>query len=209
MLDIYHSPGTRGFRVIWACEELGVRYNVVPVDFSAAYRAQPEWRRMNPVGKVPVMREGDLTMFESGAMMQYVIDCHGNGRLQPPVATPAHGLYLQWCWFAESTFARPLGEITNHRREFPEPIEAVIAEMRNRARLCVEALDAHLADQPYLVGDAFSGADIMMGYSLRGYQRNCPGFPLPNHVQSYFQRIAERPAYEATLASDASAKVSS
>lgn len=202
MLKIYHAPGTRGFRVIWACEELNTPYEVVPVDFSPAYRATPEWRRMNPVGKVPVMVEGELTMFESGAMMQYVIDCHGNGRLQPPVGTPAHAQYLQWCWFAESTFARPLGEITNHRREFPQPIEACIEEMRNRARLCVEALDAHLEGKPYLLGGDFSGADIMTGYTLRGYQRHLPDDGLPANVDAYFTRLGERPGYQATVAAD-------
>ena len=55
MLNIYHSTGTRGFRVIWVCEELGVPYEINPVDFSADYRASPEWRALNPVGKVPVM----------------------------------------------------------------------------------------------------------------------------------------------------------
>ena len=60
MLTIYHAPGTRGFRLIWLCEELDHPYEVVKVDFSAEYRASPEWRRMNPVGKVPAMTDGDV-----------------------------------------------------------------------------------------------------------------------------------------------------
>ncbi len=70
MLQIYHAPRTRGFRVIWLCEELSLPYSIVRVDMAPAYRSSPEWRRLNPVGKVPVMRDGDLAMFESGAMVQ-------------------------------------------------------------------------------------------------------------------------------------------
>ena len=64
MLKIYHAPATRAFRVIWVCEELHIPYEIVPVDFSPAYRATPEWRAMNPVGKVPVMTDGALKMFD-------------------------------------------------------------------------------------------------------------------------------------------------
>ena len=143
MIDIYHVPGTRSVRVIWLCEELGLPYRRIPVDFSADYRASPEWREKNPVGKVPVMTDGDLTIFESGAMVQYLLDRYGEGRLQPPPGTAEHAFFLQWCWFSEATFARPLGEIVNHRRALPESeqSEAAIAEMQDRAWLCVQALE--------------------------------------------------------------------
>ena len=69
MYQIYHAPNTRGIRAIWLCEELNVPYEVIHIDFSPAYRATPEWRALNPVGKVPVLVDGDLTMFESGAIV--------------------------------------------------------------------------------------------------------------------------------------------
>lgn len=75
-------------RPIWALEELGIPYTIVPVDFSAEYRQTPEWRKLNPVGKVPAMTDGDLKMFESVAMMQYILDRYGRGRLQPTPGTP-------------------------------------------------------------------------------------------------------------------------
>ena len=171
MLKIYHSPATRAFRVIWVCEELSVPYEIVPVNFSAEYRATPEWRPLNPVGKVPVMVDGDLTMFESCAMMQYVLDRYGEGRLQPARDDPSFGHYLQWVWFSEATFARPLGEIVNHRREFKPELDDVVAEMKSRATACVEALDAALADRDYLLGDAMSAADLSICYTMRGYRR--------------------------------------
>ena len=95
MIRVFHAPGTRSMRVMWLCEELGLEYEVVAVDFSAEYRASPEWRRLNPVGKVPVLIDADLTMFESGAMLQYLLDRYGDGRLQPAAGTPEHAIYLQ------------------------------------------------------------------------------------------------------------------
>ncbi|MCB1644851.1 MAG: glutathione S-transferase, partial [Pseudomonadales bacterium] len=166
-IQIYHFWGTRSVRPIWVCEELALSYEVISVDFSAEYRATPEYRALNPVGKVPVLRDGDMTMFESGAMVQYLLDAYGQGSLQPPRSDPEYPFYLQWSWFAESTFARPLGEIVNHRRALSEADQSEVAinEMKDRAWLCVEALDQALSGKDYLLSE-FSAADIMMGYSL-------------------------------------------
>lgn len=200
MIEIYHVPGTRGVRPIWLCAELGIDYRVVDVDFSANYRSSPEWRRMNPVGKVPVMVDTDadgLMFFESGAMVQYLLDRFDQGSLEPERGSPDHALYLQWSWFAEATFARPLGEIVNHLREFPgeQKSEAAIEEMRNRARLCLHALTPQLKQRDYIVGDRFSAADIMLGYSVMLATKYLPE-PLPNEVADYWDRLSERPAYK-------------
>jgi glutathione S-transferase len=202
MLKIYHFPGTRGFRVIWVCEELSVPYEIVPVNFAAEYRASPEWRALNPVGKVPVMTDGDMTMFESCAMMQYVLDRYGDGRLQPAKDNPTYAHYLQWCWFAEATFARPLGEIVNHRREFKPELDDVVAEMKGRATACVAALDAALSERDYLLCDTLSAADLSICYTMRGYRRMVSE-SLPANVQSYFDRVTALPSYEATVKADA------
>jgi glutathione S-transferase len=217
-IAVYHGPpATRGVRPIWALEELGIPHDIISVDFSAEYRRTPEWRSINPVGKVPTMTDGELTMMESVAMVQYILDRYGGGRLQPVPGTPCvwpttsvsslcpsslstqstqaaavtsslsnwplitgwhppvlrltvrlsgreHALYLQWCHFAEATFARPLGEMTNHRREFDPPREEILREMALRGRLCVKALDEALSDgRPYILGDDFSAADICLG----------------------------------------------
>ena len=196
MIEIYHAPRTRGIRPIWTCEELGLDYKVVPVDFSAEYRATEEWRRMNPVGKVPVLIDGDLTMFESGAMVQYLLDRYGAGStLQPAAGSPEHALYLQWSWFAESTFARPLGEIVNHGRAFPDaPNPQAIEEMQARAWLCVAALEGALDQQEWILGATFSAADIMLGYSLKLHTELAPG-DLPANVGRYWAAISRRPGF--------------
>lgn len=203
MLTIYHVPGTRGVRPIWLCEELQIPYTVVSVDFSPKFRASAEWRAMNPVGKVPVLRdqlEGqseDLLIFESGAMVQYILDRYGKGQLQPPPGSPEHALYLQWSWFAEATFARPLGEIVNHSREFPDErrIDDVVAEMQARAELSAKALGDEMSDKPFILGETFSAADIMLGYTVMLAERFLPE-GLPDSLLPYWQRLSSRPAYQ-------------
>jgi glutathione S-transferase len=202
MLTIHHAPGTRGFRVIWLCEELALPYALRKVDFSAAYRASEAWRRMNPVGKVPVMTADGVQMFESGAMLQYLLERHAGGRLQPPREDGAYGIFLQWCWFAEATFGRATGEIANHKRMFADaPRADAIEEMRDRARACVHALEPALAGKQYLLGELFTAADVMMGYTLASFQRNV-GDALPASVAGYWARLQARTGYQRAIAAE-------
>jgi glutathione S-transferase len=197
VLKIYHVPGTRSIRVVWLCEELEVPFERVPIDFSREYRDSAEWRRLNPVGKVPALTDGDLVLFESGAMVEYILDRHGEGRLRPTPGSAEHARYLQWSWFAEATFARPLGEMVNHRREFGEQSSPrILDEMRERARTCLSALEEALEGREYLVGGEFTAADIMMGYSvlLAGLVGAMSEGEFPN-VGAYFARLRARPAF--------------
>jgi glutathione S-transferase len=195
-------PGTRSVRVVWLCEELGLDHERVLVDFSPEYRDSAEWRRLNPVGKVPAMTDGDLVLFESGAMVEHILDRYGEGRLRPPPGSASHALYLQWSWFAEATFARPLGEIVNHRRVFGDEASAgVLEEMRDRARICLRAIDDALEGRDYLVGGEFTAADIMMGYSVFLAKRvgAMDEGEFPN-VSAYFARLRARPAFASAMA---------
>ena len=192
MLKIYHAPMTRSCRVIWVCEELALPYEIEEISFDADFRMSPEWLAKNPVGKVPVMEDGDLVMFESGAMVQYILDHYGEGRLEPERGSNEYALYQQWSWFAEATFARPLGEIVNHRRNFDPHLPGAIEEMQGRARLCVSALNEELADKDFLVGE-FTSADIMMGYSLMLCERLAPWEGEPS-VSRYWNDLKSRPA---------------
>ena len=200
-LQIYHAPHTRGIRVIWLCEELGLDYEVQPIDFSPSYRASAEWRALNPVGKVPVLRDGETVMFESCAIMDYIIERYGEGRLKPAVSSTEFSQYLQWHWFAESTFARPLGEIVNHGREFPDEarIPEVVNEMQDRAVSCMHAVSEHLETREYLTGDAFCAADISMGYTLHLVDLLLD-VQWPPLLHSYWLRLKARPGCAKALA---------
>jgi len=198
MLKIYHVPRTRSVRVIWLCEELSLPYEIEKISFDAAFRNSPEWRSKNPVGKVPVMEDGKLSIFESGAMVQHILDRYGEGRLQPERGSDAYATHLQWSWFAEATFARPLGEIVNHRREFNPEIPEVVAEMQARAHLCVAAIDTAVTGKDY-INDEFSAADIMLGYSMMLVDRLAPTDAYPESAR-YWQQLQARPGCQKALA---------
>ncbi len=202
MIRIYHAPRTRSVRVIWLCEELGIPYEVVTIDFSREYRASDEWRAMHPQGKVPVMEDGDITIFESCAMMQYLLDRYGDGRLQPKAGSEAAAHYQQWCWFAESSFARPLGDMIHHSRLRPEHerIPGVVEDARLRAEPCLAATDQHLVNRDYLLGDTFSGADIIMAWTLflAKMLELFDEESAPN-AWRYLANLEARPAYQSAL----------
>ena len=201
MITVYHVSGTRGIRPIWLCEELGLDYQIEKIEFSADFRTPQSHRDINPLGKVPAMHddgpENGLLMLESGAMVQYLLDRYGQGRLQPKPGTQAHAEYLQWSWFAEATFSRPLGEIVNHRREFPgdKNIPSIMEEMSNRALVSADVVAAQVAHQPFLIGEEFSAADIMMGYTLLLAERMLAK-GLPANLHDYWERLKQRPAMQ-------------
>lgn len=165
MLTIYHVQGTRSFRPIWLCYELGLPVEVVTIDFSPAYRNSAEWRAISPGGKVPALRDDELTMFESGAMVDYILERHADGRLRPAPGTAESALHHQWCWFAEATLIRPLG--TNRfARSKGETAEQLVGEAIEKTRMSLGVVEGAIAGRDYLLGAAFGAADIMMGYSL-------------------------------------------
>jgi glutathione S-transferase len=200
-IKIYHVRGTRSVRVIWLCEELGVPFEIVPIDFSADYRDSDEWRAMSPTGKVPAMTDGDMTMFESGAMVQYLLEKYGQGRLAPEPGTGASAIFLQWCWFAEATLARPLGDMMHHRFLKPEAerLPEMVLDGEKRARVCLEAVNSALQGQEFLLPE-YTAADIMMGYSLLLAARVeilDENYPL---VQAYYKRLQAMPGYQIATA---------
>jgi len=196
MLRIYHVTGTRGTRVIWLCEELGIEYEVTKIDFSPEFRARDDWRELSPLGKVPLMTDGDMVMYESGAMMQYIMDRYAPGKLAPAVDSDDYAEYLQWMWFGEATLCRPMGEIVNHRREFPgdNAIPAITEEMANRSVACLQVLADHLQGRDFLLGDTFSAADIMIGYAFL-IADMVLAERIPAGLADYRARLESRPAF--------------
>ena len=207
MITIYHVPRTRSARIIWLSEELDLPYEVVAVDFSPAYRKSAEWRRLNPIGKVPALTDVDadgnpFTMIESGAMVHYILERYGEGRLQARPGTPESALLLQWSWFAEASLARPLGDMVHHRILKPEAerIPAVVEDGQERAKICLDAVEAALGVRDYLLGSELTAADIMMGYSLALAQRlRVLDDRYPN-VVAYLSRLEGRPGFQIAFA---------
>lgn len=198
MLKLYHAPRTRSLRIVWLLEELGLPYEVVPAGFQPPARP---FSQQTPTGKFPTLEDGELTMFESGAIAEYIVERYGDGRLAPRVGTPARGAYLQWMHFAEGAFV-PFGNLAWHMlfKHDAEEIPGAMADYREWARAALEVLERALAGKAYLLGDEFSAADVMMGYTVvcvRWF--GMLGAEYPN-LNAYMDRLEARPAFRTALA---------
>lgn len=202
MITLYHAPLTRSLRVLWLLEELGLDYELRKMPFTPEALNDPDYRRHNPFGRVPAMIEGNMSLFESGAIVEYLLARHGEGRLVPPADSPLFGIYLQWFHFAEATLMPPLSAIAQHTviRPEEERIQAVAAEGARSAGDMLAILDDALSDKTYILGDTFTAADIMLGYCLV----LCEMFGLLGertpHVSAYLARLKDRPALAAAMA---------
>jgi len=200
-MKVYHCAQTRSVRVLWLLEELGVPYELVQFDFTPENLKKPEFLRISPLGKVPVIQDGELTMFESGAIVEYILEKYGNGRLAPAPGTPARGRFLQWIHFAEATASPPFSEMAQHTMVKPEAerIPAVVADAHGRAVAMAGVVEHALAGTQYLLGAEFSAADIMMGYTvllMKWFGVLSDAYP---NTLAYIARLEARPALQKAL----------
>ncbi len=165
MITLYFAPRTRAVRVRWLLEELGLPYELKRVAFQPPKKV---FAQETPLGKFPVIEDGDMVMCESGAIVEYIVERYGNGRLAPPIGSPLRGPYLQWLHFAESTAFPPLGVIVWHMlyRGDAAEIPQVIEGARERAHGGLAFVASALAGKDYLLGNDFTAADVMMGFTL-------------------------------------------
>jgi len=206
MIRLYFAPRTRSVRVLWLLLELELPHELVHVEFKPP--ARRFFTQDTPTGKLPTLEDGDVTLCESGAIVEYLLERYGEGRLAPAIGTPGRAAFLQWLHYAESTAFPPLGIVvwlTRYRQD-PSELAALVADARERARSSFDYLERELGDRPYLVGDDFSAADIMMGFTLVAAQ--VVGVLGQDHPRliAYLGRLAARPAFQqaaaTSLASD-------
>lgn len=201
-LVLYHVGGSRSGRVRWLLEELGLDYELERYSLTDGSMKTPEFRRKSPLGKVPALRDGDMTLHESGAIVSHLLEAHGQARLAPAPGTPDRPLFHQWMWFAEATVMPPLGEIVGNRFVLPEAdrSDAAVRNARTRLRRALQLVETELAEQDYLLRSGFSAADIMLGMTLH-LAKNLGELPddLPK-LAAYTSRVTERPAFQKAFA---------
>jgi glutathione S-transferase len=198
MLKIHHARRARSARVIWLLEELSVPYELAPLEFKPAVLKSPEYKALHPLGQVPVVQDEGITMFESGAILEYLLEKYGQGRLAPAVLSPDRAMYLQWFHYGEASLARHIGDIVRHRFGLPEEQRnlAFLEEARGRFRDALAVVDHALAGKEYMLGEAFTAADIMIAYGIvmGKITKELPA-EFAN-VGAYLVRLQGRPAYD-------------
>jgi len=163
MITVHHLNDSRSQRILWLLEELGLPYEIKHYQRLPTRLAPPELAAIHPVGKSPVITDQGKTVFESGAIVDYVIRRHGGGRLQPDPQTPAYDDYQMWLHYAEGSAMLPLmlNLYVSRLGEGGAPLHPRIeSEIANH----LGYLDAHLKSRHFLVGDSLTGADIQMSF---------------------------------------------
>jgi glutathione S-transferase len=199
-MKLYYAPRTRAVRIVWLLEELGLPYEIERVEFVPPSRTF--FQQATPTGKLPTLEDGEVTMCESGAIVEYLVERYGAGQLAPPIGAAERAQYLQWSHYAESTAFPPLGIVvwlTLYRTDASAHPE-IVADARDRAAAGFEFLEKQISGDGYLVGEAFTAADVMMGFTLiaaRTLGVLDERFP---KLAQYVGRLESRPAYQKAVA---------
>ena len=196
MLKLHHAPTSRAGRIVWLLEELEIKYELNSMKFHPSDLKSDEHRKRHPLGRVPVLEDGDIILYESGAIVEYILEKHAPGKLKPSVHTDIYPQYLQWFHYCEGMIMPPINIIVVQtillpkERQNPESLSQA-QKLLGKALLPV---DQNLENKEYLIGE-FSGADIMLGHSL--YMSNklgCVSDEMAN-IKAYIERIKARPHF--------------
>jgi glutathione S-transferase len=199
MLRLYFAPLTRSIRIKWLLEELGLEHEIIPRRFDPA---APYVGQDTPSGRYPVLYDGDTMLCESGAVVQYVLEKFANGRLQPAVGSPERAAYLYWFHYSEASAAVPINQYVGmavYGGE-AEKYAEIIARTKQSADRMLDGVEAAVKGRPFLVGDALSGADIMMGFTL--WSARMLKLLTARHPETlrYLGALKARPAFAKALA---------
>lgn len=188
-LTLYWCPYTRASRVAWLLEEAGASYDRVLINVrDEAAKADPAFRAASPMGKVPAIRHGDVTVTDSAAIGLYIADAFPEAGLAPAIGHPDRPTYLQWMIFSpgyiEPAMVEAFGQLKPNKLSYGwGDFDHVIEMLRDR-----------IADREWLLGDAFSAADVMVGASVL-FMRQFKILPDVEALHLYADRCAARPAY--------------
>ncbi|MFL5258229.1 MAG: glutathione S-transferase family protein [Hyphomicrobiales bacterium] len=194
MMKLYGYGPTRSLRALWGLRELGVEFEFVPVNLRAGEHRRPEFLRLNPAGKLPVLVEGDFVLTESAAIILYLAEKYPEKRLLP-IDLKERAQVYRWVMFAVTELEQPLWRITKHTFLYPEdkrlPQDIALAQEEFAAMASV--LDRHMEGRRFIVGDNITAADCVTAYLMdwANEQHRIDGHP---NLRSYLERMYQRPA---------------
>ena len=200
MLTLHFAPNSRAGRIVWLLEELELAYDINKMAFHPQDLKSDEHRARHPLGRVPVLDDGDVRIFESGAIVEYVLARHKNGGLRPAEAAAEFPDYLQWFHYCEGMVMPPVNTIVVQTVLLPpdRQDETALAQAKRLLSKALEPVNDALEGRDYLIGE-FSAADIMLGHACFMSNRlGCVGDDMP-HLKAYVERIASRPAFKTAI----------
>lgn len=198
-LTLYHAAPSRSSIVHWMLEELGEPYDLHLVSFRKGENLRPEYLAVNPMGKVPALKHGDVVITEAAAICTYLADEFPAARLNIPVGDPQRGVYLKWLFFGPSCFEPAITERAFPRKEAPPRSTLGFGDFDTVMDVLAKAAGAA---SPYLMGAQFTAADVVIGSGLR-WGMMFKLVPERPQFVAYVARLAERPALKRATDKDA------
>jgi glutathione S-transferase len=213
MITVHHLNNSRSQRVLWLLEELGVPYEVKRYERDAkTLLAPPELLAVHPLGKSPVIVDGTATLAESGAIIEYLVDRYGGGRLIPPAGTPERLRYTYWLHYAEGSAMPPLllklvfDRVANSPA--PWPVSAIARRIAGtvtgafigpQLKRHLDYMEAELAAHPWFAGEEFTAADVQMSFPLEAAAARAGLDAGRPRLTAFLDRIHARGAYRRAL----------
>ena len=200
MLKLHHAPNSRAGRIVWLLEELKLPYDINTMKFHPSDLKSDEHRARHPLGRIPVLEDNDISIYESGAIVEYILARHAPGKLKPDVKDNTYPQYLQWFHYCEGMVMPPMNTIVVHTIILSEERrdEVVLGQAQRLLSKALVPINHALEGKEYLIGD-FSAADIMLGHALYMSKRlNCVSSDLSN-ITDYITRIESRPCFQKAI----------
>ncbi|KYO51037.1 glutathione S-transferase [Tistrella mobilis] len=212
MIVVHHLNNSRSQRVLWLLEELGLDYEIRRYERDPATMEAPaSLKAVHPLGKSPVITDGDVTVAETGAIVDYILERYGEGRLVPAAGTPERLRWRYWMHYAEGS-AMPLLVMKLVLMRAPDRTPALIRPLARKITGAINAgfvdprlntnlafWEAELARGPWFAGPDFTTADIMMSFPAEVSAQRIEGARNATRVQDFVKRIHARPAYRRAL----------
>ena len=200
MIKLYLTPNTRAGRVAWLLEELNMEYELEILPFTKEGLKSEEHRARHALGRVPVIEDGDISIFESGAIIQYILDKYDDKGLKPAVESNDYPYYLQWFHYCEGMVMPPMNQIVVHTVLLPPDRrdEAVLNQATNLLSKALKPVNEFLEGKDYLIGD-FSAADCMLGHSCFMSNRFGTVSDEMQNVKRYISNIESRSAFQKAI----------
>lgn len=196
MITIHHLNKSRSTRVIWLLEELKMPYDLVHHERDAQTGLAPaSLKKIHPLAKAPIIVDNNVTLCESGAIMEYILNQASNDTLRPNVDSAQYYQYLEWLHFAEGSLSLPIIShllMSKEAREGNKPLDGYIAK---ELQVDFSYIDETLSQRTYFADGAFSAADIMMTIIL-DIANNLGLLENRTHIKAYLENIKQRPAYQ-------------
>ena len=208
MITVHHLNNSRSQRILWLLEELGLDYEIKRYQRNPqTMLAPPELRAVHPLGKSPVITDGDLTLAESGAIVEYLADRYGAGKLAPAFGSPERVRYLYWLHFAEGTAQPPsllkllFDRIKSGSPLLVRPIARAIADRALGSYVLpniqrnLDFMESELGKNEWFAGAQFSAADIQMSFPVEAYRARGGLDEKRPRLMKFLEKIHSRPAY--------------